>query len=213
MIRAVFFDLWDTLITIPHFKEKSKKLYSFGKLSDTKYIYTQEITLWNKKAWTPEQFFMYCARKRGLLLSKLELMELTKKWYMLYATSRVYPDVHPVLAHLQERKLKLTIISNSTPLTEFVLKRTKLSKNFDHILLSYKEGIMKPDPRIYQKALQLSKVSNHEVLFVGDDINKDGKVPKSLGMQTLIIKRKHTTGLQQQKKYDITRLTSIYSYL
>ena len=53
---------------------------------------------------------------------------------------------------------------------------------FETILISEKEGIKKPDPRIFKKALQQLNVSANESLFVGDHPGNDVKASQDVGM-------------------------------
>ena len=53
---------------------------------------------------------------------------------------------------------------------------------FETILISEKEGIKKPDPRIFKKALEQLNVSANESLFVGDHPVNDVKASQDVGM-------------------------------
>jgi len=59
-----------------------------------------------------------------------------------------------------------------------------LESDFDHVVVSAEEGLMKPDPRIYQKALSLCKVEPGEALFV-DDFLRNVEGARSSGMHAV----------------------------
>lgn len=52
------------------------------------------------------------------------------------------------------------------------------------------EGVEKPDPRIYQIALERAgNIAPGEALHIGDSIRKDYYPAKSVGMQALLLDR------------------------
>eukprot|EP00029_Vermamoeba_vermiformis_P013845 TRINITY_DN8777_c0_g1_i1.p1 TRINITY_DN8777_c0_g1~~TRINITY_DN8777_c0_g1_i1.p1 ORF type:complete len:272 (-),score=29.34 TRINITY_DN8777_c0_g1_i1:50-865(-) len=59
-----------------------------------------------------------------------------------------------------------------------------LSELFDVIVESYKVGIRKPDPKIYDLALEQLNLKPHECIFL-DDLGINLKYPKKIGMFTI----------------------------
>jgi len=55
---------------------------------------------------------------------------------------------------------------------------------FDHAILSFKEGVKKPDPAFFSQALSLSKVKSEEVLFIDDQL-KNTEAAESLGIKSI----------------------------
>ena len=55
---------------------------------------------------------------------------------------------------------------------------------FDHVVESSKEGIRKPNPRIYELACERSGVAPHEVLYL-DDLGINLKPARAMGMTTI----------------------------
>lgn len=53
---------------------------------------------------------------------------------------------------------------------------------FETILISEKEGMKKPDPRIFKKALQQLNITANECIFVGDHPGNDVKASQDAGM-------------------------------
>lgn len=60
---------------------------------------------------------------------------------------------------------------------------TKLHECFDVILISEEVGLEKPDPRIFQLALNKLQVQPEDALFVGDDLEKDVGGPQGAGLK------------------------------
>lgn len=105
------------------------------------------------------------------------------------------PNLADILNRLKNNGLELAIISNSqfyTPLAfEAIIGKSPQNFGFNEDLLvwSYECGCKKPDTELYSKfieRIQKKDIDPTEVLYVGNDINKDIKPAKSLGMQTAL---------------------------
>lgn len=73
-----------------------------------------------------------------------------------------------------KRHVKVAIITNgATQRQKAKILNTDLNSCFDTILISEEVGISKPDKRIFELALNKLNVKPEDVLFVGDDIEKD----------------------------------------
>jgi putative hydrolase of the HAD superfamily/5'-nucleotidase len=84
------------------------------------------------------------------------------------------PGARSLLNQLQG-KAKLGIITNGfTALQQRRLTRTGLSEHFEHVVISERVGIAKPDPKIFQHTLSLfGEPDKSEVLMVGDTPSSD----------------------------------------
>ncbi|MEK5247417.1 HAD-IA family hydrolase [Bacillus sp. FSL R9-9530] len=77
------------------------------------------------------------------------------------------------LNHIK-RHFKVGIITNgSTQRQKAKIMNTGLNEYFDTIIISEEVGFSKPDKRIFELALNKLKVQSEDVLFVGDDLEKD----------------------------------------
>ncbi len=79
------------------------------------------------------------------------------------------------LIHALKEKVKLAIISNGFfELQKKRLHKTGLSPHFEHLVVSETLGIAKPDPRIFDHALELmGNPDRDQVLMVGDNLHSD----------------------------------------
>ena len=80
----------------------------------------------------------------------------------------VEPDVAPALAALKSRGLKLVVVSNANGGLKHLFERVDLAKWFDHLLDSHEWGVEKPDPRLFQLALEQSRADASRTIHVGD---------------------------------------------
>jgi HAD superfamily hydrolase (TIGR01509 family) len=80
----------------------------------------------------------------------------------------VEPDVAPALAALRSRGLRLVVVSNANGRLRHLFDRVDLTKWFDHVLDSHEWGVEKPDPRLFQLALEKSRADASRTIHVGD---------------------------------------------
>lgn len=80
----------------------------------------------------------------------------------------VEPDVAPALAALRDRGLRLVVVSNANGRLRHLFDRVDLTKWFDHVLDSHEWGVEKPDPRLFQLALEQSRSDGARTVHVGD---------------------------------------------
>lgn len=73
-----------------------------------------------------------------------------------------------------KKRAKVAIITNGTTQRQRAkIDKTKLNSCFETIIISEEVGFSKPDKQIFELALKNLNVDPNEVLFVGDDIEKD----------------------------------------
>lgn len=98
-----------------------------------------------------------------------ELYQKLSRWLIDFRPARVLmPGAGELLAELKSRGYRLGIISNNDGNTRAKCAAVGIDGWFDFILDSTLEGVMKPDRRIFARALQLGGASPEETLHVGD---------------------------------------------
>ena len=80
----------------------------------------------------------------------------------------VEPDVVPALAAFRQRGLRLVVVSNANGRLRHLFDRLDLSRWFDALLDSHEWGVEKPDPRLFQLALEASGAAASTTVHVGD---------------------------------------------
>lgn len=95
-----------------------------------------------------------------------------------------FPNLKKMLEGLKSQNLLLGMITNGFGQFQMDnLKSLQIEKYFDVILVSEWEGIKKPDPRIFNKALNILNVQPNEAIFVGDHPENDVLAAKKIGMK------------------------------
>ncbi len=98
----------------------------------------------------------------------------------------LFPDTISVLQYLKN-KYTLHIITNGFHDVQVVkLKGAKIDSYFQHIIDSDSIGVKKPDPRIFNYALQKAKAKAEESLMIGDNINVDIEGAKNVSMNVIL---------------------------
>lgn len=99
-----------------------------------------------------------------------------------------FEDTLPVLRELKSRGVRIAVLSNIGLDIRPHLDRAGVSALLDGVVLSFEVGLVKPDPAIYARALELLGVPGNHALMVGDSPRDDvGGVP--LKIRTLILPR------------------------
>ena len=98
----------------------------------------------------------------------------------------LFPDAAQTLSCLRTSGLKLGVITNgSLRMQSGKLQCLALTPMFDTILISDAEGISKPDPRIFHRALERLDISPARSVFVGDHPEVDVAGARAAGMQAI----------------------------
>jgi putative hydrolase of the HAD superfamily len=136
----------------------------------------------------------YPAQVRQLLgefeieVSDEELARFLDAEHTAWAPARqLAATTHALLESLRERGLKLGLVSNAFDPPDLLhrdLAQFGLAERLDVALFSSEVGRRKPDPEIFQRALDALGVAPPEALFVGDTLASDIAGAAALGLHT-----------------------------
>lgn len=190
MIKAIFFDLFFTLI-----------LPDYGKTNREFDILGLSMCEWEKYA---EDAFLYQERALGLVQSETEIIDkiiasipfdvndiqkekilTAREKRMKNALQNISEDIIEVLEKLQSQKMKIGLISNADIIDCKYWNLSKLFPFFDDAIFSCHVGLLKPDKRIYELAMHRLNVSPDDCLYVGDGGSEELYGAKSVGMKTV----------------------------
>jgi len=97
----------------------------------------------------------------------------------------LYPDVESVLDELKPR-FSLAVVSDGQSVWALPeMRAVGIDHYFDPIVISSDYGFRKPDPRLFQAALDGIGAGPEEVLFVGNDMYRDVFGARRIGMKTV----------------------------
>lgn len=92
-------------------------------------------------------------------------------------------DVRPVLARLRALGLRLVMVSNANGTLQAHMQRLGLASYFEVLLDSQCEGVEKPDPELFRRALSRSGATAATTLHVGDLYHVDVLGARAAGIQ------------------------------
>jgi putative hydrolase of the HAD superfamily len=105
------------------------------------------------------------------------------------STYRLFDDALPALTVLREQGYRLGLISNFEQWLEERLIELEAGHLFDVSVISGFVRIEKPDPAIYELALQRAAVAPERAVHVGDSMSLDVHPATSVGMHAVLIDR------------------------
>jgi putative hydrolase of the HAD superfamily len=138
------------------------------------------------------------SEKLGMEITVDELVEAIRFF--------AYPDAVPALSGLRDRGLTLVAVSNWDCSLPRVLERCGLDGLLDGTVTSAESGSRKPDPGIFDAALELAGCEPDEALHVGDTAEEDVAGARAAGIRPLLLDRDGGDG-------DISSLEQIREHL
>ncbi|MFC0238284.1 HAD family hydrolase [Fictibacillus phosphorivorans] len=213
MIKAVFFDLYETLIT--EWKDGRKKAkYSIEPLGFDKDIFKAEWDL-RRELRMNGTFPDHQSVLRDILDSQgitpnveaIEYAHLERLSAKSIPFQEIDPQVIELLQTLKSNGLKLGLISNAAPEEVVAWETTELPDYFDEVIFSYEVRVAKPQKEIYQLACEKLGVIPQESVFIGDGGSDELRGATEAGMTALqatwflpTVISERTTGYPKLKK-------------
>lgn len=209
MLRPIFFDLYYTLVT-------SDTNYNWAALS-APVLGIEPEQFWQASSAT------YADRMSGRLatpeaivdaiLAKLNVQvepeiydQLVQHRLAFFGDVTLYPDTIPVLNTLKHNGHRMALVTNCSNETIEVVQRLGLEQYFAVIAYSSVLGSVKPEPAIYQYALDHMNVSPSSVMYVGDGGDTEHAGAAAFGMTTVLLQRPEHKPRDVQADYTINSL-------
>ncbi len=189
MVKAVVFDLWQTLAAWP--EERSVELRQAWSLS----LGVTPDAL--DELWYGDE--LYRLRESGpiagavaALYEKLgvdgDVQDLLARRLELTRDALVpVPGAVSTLAELRRRDVATGLVSNCTEEVALVWEESRFAGLLDVTVFSASAGYVKPDRRIYELACERLDVHPSECLFVGDGANGELQGAARVGMTPVLI--------------------------
>lgn len=105
------------------------------------------------------------------------------------------------LAHLRDKGIRTSIISNTSFLhARFILNDELLVTIPEFFIFSFKLGCMKPDPRLWRKALEYARLEASQCIYI-DDIPEFCAAAERLGFHTINYRIGETRLIKELQKH------------
>ena len=185
-IRAVIFDLWDTLIDFDPvigraFQDRVAE--RLGRDPD------ELATLWlegrARRESGPLRDYLLELGAEEDAAEELAALRLESTRPLL----KPRPGALDTLAELRRRGYLLGLITVCSEDVEELWEETPFAGMFDATVFSCSAGVRKPDARIYHLALDELGIEPGEAIFVGDGANDELAGAERVGMRAVLIHR------------------------
>jgi putative hydrolase of the HAD superfamily len=208
MIKAVFFDYYNTLVDYdpPREVTYSRQLGEMGiKITPEELLrpimvaddfLSQEHSRLSLGKRSQEEAVAVYGQYNGIILKEAgvepspELIgNILKRWMRFQPRMALYKDVAPALDELKQRGLTLGLISNVDRDISATYDELGLDKWLGLKITSQDVGFNKPRPEIFQAALKKAEVESAEAIYVGDQYEIDVLGANRVGMRGILIDR------------------------
>lgn len=189
MIKAVIFDMFETLIT--HYQSP---LYFGAQMAEDAGIDNNIF----QQMWAPTDSY----RTTGLLTLEDTLKEILtangrysedllnklvskRKAAKRECFKHLHFEIIPMLEALKQNNLQIGLISNCFSEEVAPIKESELYPYFDMVCLSFEQGVQKPDDEIFLRCLKGLNVNAGECLYIGDGGSFELEAAARIGMYAL----------------------------
>jgi putative hydrolase of the HAD superfamily len=200
--RHIFFDLDHTIWDFDKNAEETlHELYIIHKLNDigltSADVFIETYTLNNHRLW--REYHLGNITKETLREARFKQTFLDMgvhpdvipngfedEYVKLCPTkTNLFPNAHETLEYLQS-KYTLHLISNGFKESQDIkINGTGIGKYFTHVIISEIAGVNKPDPGIFQFAIDAAGTTKHESLMIGDSLEADVLGALNFGMDAI----------------------------
>jgi glucose-1-phosphatase len=180
-IHCIFFDVGNVLLRVDHgkFGERLNRLTGLG-FERLQQIFSNGIVReYGLGHLSDNEFLAGIGRKLGLPINSEEFQNA---WNCVFDDTLLVPDY---FLQSLARKYPLWAVSNTNPMHfKFVREHFGFLDCFQGWILSCDIGFEKPDPRIFQLAMDRAETAASEILFV-DDLEENVEAARSLGIDAI----------------------------
>lgn len=186
MIKAVIFDMFETLVTLFEGRTYWGENIAEDVGADPAEFRREWHAIEKDRSigrYTIEEGLEVVLKKLGLYSPEKVTLAASKRIEALNDTfSNIPPETVELLKALKSRDIKVGIITNTFSDERDMIRSSILMPYIDEALISYEQGLCKPDPALYEKMTMLLDVRPEECLFVGDGGSRELYAARDAGM-------------------------------
>jgi HAD superfamily hydrolase (TIGR01549 family) len=202
MVKAIFFDLWNTILYCPTKDRVGKmigKLGLEGKVGYNGFIDDMEATVFIDSGYAHERLFRRLCEKNGVECGDDAVKEAEAIWESRLQDAAYFPEAEAALSDLRG-DYKLGLISNTDASGAEYVKAKGVDRMFDTAIMSCYAGKAKPDPAIYKAAAETLGLDVKDCVMVGDNPKMDVEGAVAAGLGGVLIDR---SGGKKAAKYPV----------
>lgn len=211
MVKAVIFDLDDTLISEKQYIESG--YHHIAKILDGKLEIAEEVIfsqLINLLKESSKNVFNRLLDRHVIDYSKEMIINLVEEYRNHFPVIELYDDVLPCIQHIKSKGVKVGIITDGYANAQHQkLKAVRAYDYFDEIIITDELGreFQKPHPKAFEVMREKLNVEFHEMIYVGDNPEKDFYISKVYPIKTVRINR---VGVYHDRNY-LEEIKEVYA--
>jgi len=203
MIKAVFFDIDDTLYDTSGFAKLARKAAlnvmidaGLPLTTDEAYRLLREIIAEYGSNYD-KHFNVLTKRVFGEEKPLLIALGMITYHNVKFALLRLFPQTIETLIYLKTQGYNLGVISNGITIKQWEkLIRLDLHHFFDHVITSEEAGVEKPDKQIFEVALEKMGSTAEESVMIGNKFSEDIMGALNIGISAILV----NSQLEEQDK-------------
>ena len=204
MIRAVFFDIDDTLYDTSGFaaiarRAAVKSMVHNGLKCTEDEGYAQLMEIIKEKGSNYSKHFNILVEQINGVEDPLIIVNGIITYHNTkFAMLKLEPESFSILLYLKSQGYKVGLITNGKELKQWEkLVRLGVYPFFDDVVTSESVGVEKPNPEIFNIAMERLGVTAGTSLMIGNNFNADILGACEAGMQAMLINSRITTEQQE----------------
>jgi putative hydrolase of the HAD superfamily len=219
MIKAVLFDLYNTLAYIPHkdYKSAKKRMSEIAGVPERIFVelWRQYSRLSNRgDIITIEERVALVLRDLGVTPTRKLVGQIAKVEYELQENKiNLGKYTVQVLIKLRKKGLKCGLVSNTGSFAYSIPNRLNINSLLDTVIFSFSARSLKPGRLIFNEACSELSVTPKECIYVGDGDDMEIEAAYQLGMYSILLeetrnKYAYSKGVQSFHK-KISKLSEV----
>ena len=233
MIKAVFFDMYNTLICYdpPREDSQSEALNKYGVdlkpetltlpiIAADEYFYEENAHLPIAKRSDEEkiklwsQYEIIMLKEAGITPTKELIGAMLGEMKNFKYDMVLYDDVIPALTKIKDKGFITGLISNVDKDITAMLKKLRLESLLEVVVTSQEVGVTKPHPKIFEAAIKKSGINAKEAIYIGDQYKIDVLGANNVGMSGVLLDRVDyykNDGIKEPRVRDLHQLVELLS--
>ena len=192
-IEAILFDVGQTFL-YPDFPFLKNLLAEYGVAADVETLNkgaatAREKTFRYREVERWQEFFAFWMRFAGA--AENDVPQILPRIFARHKREHLWSWLDPaapeVFAALKKLAYRLGVISNSDGSIAGAMKKFGLTHFFDCMIDSHVVGVEKPDPRIFEIALQQLNLPAARCVYIGDNYDRDVIGARRAGITPILL--------------------------
>ena len=191
MTKAIIFDFWGTIVGNGIYSPVKQVKFMLDIKEDfSEYVKKFEEAFMTKEHENLNEAFKAVIKAFKLKVEQKEIDQLIGMWNKNTLLARPYRETMEVLTDLK-KDYKIILMANTDNFSvSQILSKYEMEPYFDYIYLSSKEGLLKSDPKSFERIMKELGLEKEDIVMVGDSMESDIKGAEAAGIRAILVDRK-----------------------